>query len=223
MQELQLSHEFQKTLDELDKLSREHLLYFRLEVGRLLLEQFYAGDITAYKSQDPFKPNGFVQFTKACGGQLAEIGLSESLLRQCMLGHAVVKGLPVHTAKKLVFSQVLALTSVQDAQTRVLLAEAAVENRWTSVQLRDAVKAQKKGKWIDGDLKMPGMQPPKQTPRLVAPQAGRLVAQAEKWAKQIADWKKQWKKIHKGKVSAVQAERLKTAVAALKAALVGLR
>lgn len=40
--DLQIPDEFADTLHKLEKLSRNHLLFFRLEVGKLLLEQFLA-------------------------------------------------------------------------------------------------------------------------------------------------------------------------------------
>lgn len=109
------------------------------------------------------------------------------MLRQCIVAHIVVKTLPPPTAAKLALTQVVELTKVPDTATRNLLAQAAVENHWTTRELKGAVEAQRAGKWIDSDKKTPGLQPPeptdKQAPQYSAenrPQAGRVVAKFER-------------------------------------------
>jgi len=39
---------FETILDELEQLSREHLLYYRVQVGDTLLRHFYQGDAAEY-------------------------------------------------------------------------------------------------------------------------------------------------------------------------------
>ena len=114
MTELQIPNEFSAALQQLDKLSRNHLLYFRLEVGKLLLTESYDGAVAAYHSQDPAKPHKFNQFISTSAQDLQEIGLAGQVLRQCIVAHIVVKALPPPTWAKLQFSQVVELTRVAD-------------------------------------------------------------------------------------------------------------
>ena len=227
---LQIPDEFADTLHKLDKLSRNHLLFFRLEVGKLLLAQFFGDDVAAYQSQDPDKPQSFVAFASACAEHLADIGLSEKVLRQCIVAHIVMKSLPPPTAAKLAFTQVLELTRVDDTATRSVLAQAAVENHWTTRELKGAVDAQRAGKWIDGDLKTPGLQPPepttKQEPQYDAshpPQAGRVVARIEKALADFEEIEAQWKLVDGVKLSDLQKGRVLKAVAGLEEKLKGVK
>ena len=79
-----------------------------------------------------------------------------------MVAHITVAGLPAATAEKLAFAHVVALVRVSDAATRGVLAHAAVENGWTSRQLKDAAAAVGAGEWIDGNPHTPGLPPPRQ-------------------------------------------------------------
>lgn len=194
MNNLTVPDQYADTLHKLDQLSRNHLLFFRLEVGKLLLAQFFNGDPAAYLSKDSNKPQSFNNFIATCAVHLGDIGLSEAVVRQCIVAHLVVQSLPPLTANKLPFSQVLELTKVEDTATRGLLAHAAVENHWTTRDLRGAVDAARAGIWIDGDLKTPGLQPPQSVPHSPGaqppplphyseanrPQAGRVVARFER-------------------------------------------
>ena len=84
----ELTPDYNATMERLAALSRNHLLFFRLEVGRLLLEDFFGGEAEAYQSQDPKKAGGsFYGFVESCGEELREIGLGEPVLRQCIQAH----------------------------------------------------------------------------------------------------------------------------------------
>lgn len=219
---LQIPEEFSETLDQLTHLSRNHLLFFRLEVGKLLLQQFFGGDAAAYQSFDPTKPQGFGQFTATCAEQLADIGLGEQVLRQCIVAHIVVKSLPHATVAKLGFTQVVELTRVPDAATRSLLAQASAENNWTGKQLKGAIEAAKAKKWIDVDPKTPGLQPPEPTPKhppeysaANPPHAGRVVARFERTVEDFKELTAQWDLVVAEKLSDGQKARVKAAVAEL--------
>lgn len=214
---------FEQTLHKLEKLSRNHLLFFRLEVGRLILDEFYAGDAVAYQLNDRTKPQRFQEFADACAEQLADIGLGEQVLRQCVVAHVVVRTLPVATVAQLGFSQVVELTRVPDPATRSLLAQATVENGWTARQLRGAAEAAKAGLWIDGDLSQPGLQPP--DVRDVPPESakvlplGRVVSRFERTVADFDELVGHWQAAAGEKLSKVQRERVRKALAELEARL----
>lgn len=216
-----MPNDFSEMLKQLDELSRNHLLYFRLEVGKLLLQEFYDGDFAAYTNPDHNKPQKFNEFTTTCAEQLAEIGLQEQVLRQCIVAHAVVKTLPEQTVAKLLFSQVVALTRVHDAATRGVLAQATVDNGWTSKQLLDAAKAANAGKWIDGDHKAPGLQPPLPPPVDGKVTVQRLLSRYEKALATVEVLAEQWKTTGLPNATKVQKGRAKDAAAKMKQAVFG--
>lgn len=185
MNQIEIPSKYADTLNKLDKLSRNHLLYFRLQVGELLLSEFFGGDAAAYLSHDPKKPQSFAEFVVTCAEHLADIGLSDSVARQCIVAHLVVKALPPLTVEKLTFTQVIELTKVEDSDTRELLAHAVVKNHWATKELRGAVQAVRAGKWIDGDAKTPGLQPP--LPKPSTPPHVQRGASAAGWARGGAD------------------------------------
>lgn len=188
MNNLTVPDQYADTLHKLDQLSRNHLLFFRLEVGKLLLAQFFNGDPAAYLSKDSNKPQSFNNFIATCAVHLGDIGLSEAVVRQCIVAHLVVQSLPPLTANKLPFSQVLELTKVEDTATRGLLAHAAVENHWTTRDLRGAVDAARAGIWIDGDLKTPGLQPPQSVPHSPGRNRHRCRITAKRIGRKLGGW-----------------------------------
>ena len=219
---LAIRQDFESTLQKLEKLSRNHLLFFRVEVGKLLLDQFFDGEAAAYQSHDPTKPQRFKEFTDACIDQLSDIGLGEQVLRQCLVAHIVVKTLPHATVVKLGFSQVIELTRVPDPATRRVLAQATVENGWTARQLKGAADAVKAGKWIDGDPGRPGLQAPLPTD-LQEPAAGqvkvlpaaRVVSRFEKAVEEFDTLALHWEAVSGEKLTEVQKGRVKKALAEL--------
>lgn len=220
--DLKIPTKFSNTLHKLQKLSRNHLLFFRLEVGKLMLGQFFDGDPAAYQSQDPAKPQSFNAFVSACSEDLADIGLSSGLLRQCIVAHLVVQALPAPTVAKLALTQVVELAKIEDAATRSVLAHATVENHWTTKELKGAVQAANAGKWIDADpkaqgLQAPGLQPPPiphydETHR---PHAGRVVARLERILAEFEEAMAQWALVDIEKVSDEHKARVEKALAGL--------
>lgn len=226
MNQIEFPAQYADTLHKLDKLSRNHLLFFRLEVGKLLLDEFFDGDTAAYVSRDPKKPQKFTEFVASCAEHLADIGLSDTVARQCIVAHLVVKSLPPLTVEKLTFTQVLELTKVEDSDTRELLAHAAVKHHWATKELKGAVEAARAGKWIDGDLKTPGLQPPPpkppEPPQYSAahpPQAGRVVARIERLVADFDDVGAEFLLVADEKLSEMQRERVRAAVVGLEAKL----
>ncbi|HNC94858.1 MAG TPA: hypothetical protein PKW90_01975 [Myxococcota bacterium] len=211
----------QATLARLHALSRNHLLFFRLEVGRLLLQDYFGGDPAAYHSQDPDKTQSFVGFLESCGEQLKEIGLGETVLRSCILAQAAVAALPPGTVERLLFSHIVELARVHDGATRSLLAQATIENQWSSRQLRDAAQAARAGLWIDGDP-APGLQPVAPEEGEKAPQLGRVVSRMERSAEDLEGLSGQWRQLAGKKLTSGQKNRVKEALSRLKAQIAEL-
>ena len=188
-----LPDDFAATLARLDRLSREHELMFRLGVGGLILEDFFAGSPDAYSSHDGTKPLRFSAFLAQCRAQLEELGLSEAVLRRCVVARIVVDSLPAGVADRLRVGHLTELAKVPDASTRAVLALASAENGWTTLQLRDAALAARAGRWIDGKPDVPGLQPPEPEPEPARkPQLGRVVTRYERAAADIKGLRQEW-------------------------------
>ena len=173
--------DFGPTLARLERLARDHFTLFRLGVGRLLLDDLFDGDGAAYLQRGAGKLQRFDAFLRQHGAQLAELGLGETTLRQCIVCRIVADGLPESVLERLRLRHLSVLAQVSDGATRSVLALASVENGWTSAQLRDAALAARAGRWIDGVPELPGLQPPQPEP-VAAPPAhlGRVVTRFER-------------------------------------------
>lgn len=219
MLSLESPPDFSHTLERLAQLSRNHLLFFRVEVGRLMLADFFENDPAAYRSQDPAKPHRLSDFLRLHGHFMRDLGLGESVLRQCIVAAIAVASLPPGTLEKLLFSHVVELARVADAAERNVLALATVENHWTSRQLRDAILSAEAGRWIDAQPEVPGLQPAAPAlPEKVMP-VGRVVTRFEKAAEELDDLGVQ---ISGRKVTGPQKARVRDALGRLKAKIIAL-
>jgi hypothetical protein len=228
------SPDFDALLVDLAKLSRNHLLFFRIEVGRRLSKSFYNNDVELYRSSHRQKDGAFRDFVSAKGVELADIGLSEQLLRQSLRVFFVVKDLPRALVAQLVYSHLVQLTAVDDDQTRSMLARATVENHWTGKALQSAIVAVREGRWPDGDPDQPGLQPEALAPAVVdaeaeaapdwkKPQPGRVVTRFERTAKDLSALMGQWRAVPVEKLTKAQTARVRTAVAELEAQVAELK
>lgn len=203
-------------LRDLDALSKNHLLYFRIEVGRSLAERFYAGDVKVYLAKIDEREGSLRRFCKEREKQLEDRGLSEAIVRQCLTAWLVVQELPPEVVRNLLFTHVVQLGRVGDTQTRRTLAQAVVDNRWDGQALKQAVLAVRAGKWIDADPKAEGFQPPAPTPKPSgedkAPQPGRVVNRFEKTAEEIEALAGQWESVAVEKLTKLQKERVRDAI-----------
>jgi hypothetical protein len=66
---------FEDILDELETLAREHLLFYRVQVGSLPLRHFWADDAAAFSSHNPHKNARFELFFEKCEEALTRYGL----------------------------------------------------------------------------------------------------------------------------------------------------
>lgn len=217
------TNEFSDVLDDLHRLSRAHILAFRLEVGTLLLDRFYGGSIEEYRSQDPFKSASFQRFVTERHDDLREFGLAESSLRNCILARHIFDGLPPAVKDSVKFSHLVELTRVQDPMLRARLAMSSLQNGWRVTELKTAVASAKAGTWYDTDPSTPGTQPPPPQP---LPEhglsIGRLIARAEKWNIDFDAWSEDWNALDLAWLSPPRRTRMLTAVALLRSKLAGL-
>lgn len=215
--------DFGATLARLERLSRDHLLLYRLGVGRLLLDDLFDGDAAAYLDRDRTKPQRFEAFLRQHGPELVELGLGEATLRQCIVCRIVADGLPEGVLERLRLKHLAALAQVADGATRNVLALASAENGWSSAQLRDAVLAARAGRWIDGQPGVAGLQPPSPAPA-PAPKAqlGRVVTRFERTVTDFDDVAAQWATVTRKPTRAERA-RMAAALEALEARVAAMR
>ena len=218
--------EFCGILADLRQLSRSRALGYYIEVGDLLLQHFYGGQATAYLDKDPTKAASFGNFATSCRDELAVFGLSADRLRECIRARIVFDTLSVEARERMDLSHVLELTRVKDPTLRSRLAKAAVDERWTVLALREAVRAAKLGAWYDTDAEVEGVQPPPPAKRGLSP--ARLVTRAERLVPELEGLVEAWQGADLARLSkarkvrmGVALDELEARVALLRARLVG--
>ncbi len=221
MQELQpaiVQSEFAELIRALKALSDQHDKTFRLEVGQLILQRLYSGDVVLAQSRDRTKPAKFVDFVAMHAEDIAQLNLSEPLLRRCMQVRICYDQLPLGVRDTLGYSALLAISRVAEPHDRARLAMAAVQQGWTVQRTKEAVALADQHRVWDADSEEEGLQLPEPgpAPRL---QPGRLVARTEKWSEAIELWQAEFAQVDVAKLSKAQVERLKAALAAAKARL----
>lgn len=210
--------EFTNVLDELRSLTRDHLLVYRVEVGRVLLERFFGGNSAAYLDMDSTKEQRFSRFVGACAAELTAFSLGERTLRNCIRTSIVFHTLPPAAREQLAYSQIVELTRIGDPTLRSRLAVASLAGEWTVLELKEAIGEAKAGIWYDNDDATPGTQPPPLPPPAAkaAQQPGRLVTRAEKWLDEIDTWSGLWASVDPAKLSRSQHMRVQATVLALR-------
>jgi predicted component of type VI protein secretion system len=200
-------------LHRLQALAIGHLLHFRVEVGRAVIEEL--------------GPDGPTPDVRAFANQhresLAELGLSEGLLRQCVRAHQVLSALPEPVRPALRLSQVVELGRVDDPAARAPLAQMAVDEGWSTRELRAAVDRVRAGMWVDASP-APGLQPePPPAPAAEAEPprvlAGHLVSKIERRTGDVREQLGLIERIDPTKLSAPHRERLGRALDELEADL----
>jgi hypothetical protein len=219
---------FDQLIARLHALSHNHLLYFRIEVGRAVLEELYDGDVAALRDNSPNKPRSLRDFARVHAGRLADLGLNELLLRKSIDAHLVVAHLPEEVVRKLVFTHVVQLAQIDDTATRLVLARAAAENGWSGAELQDAMARISAGLWIDADPATPGLQPtapgvaPPPEPEKKLP-PGRVVSRVEKGAAAFAATTAQWDDLPVEALTAAQRARVERALDEAEARISAMR
>ncbi len=205
-------------LDQLRLLSRDMLLAFRLQVGKILLDRFYDGDIREYRNTFASKDTSFAAFVRTCPSELTDLGLGGQVARQCINARVTYDMLPASVRDGLLFSHVVELARLEDPTTRARLAMDTTQQKWSVEQLKDAIGQLTIGNYYDTDSAAPGTQPPepKAEPEKKA-QPGRLVARLERAVEDLDVWQAEWQAADTGKLRGPQRERFKKALADLKA------
>ena len=214
---------FEDILDELERLAREHLLFFRVQVGNVLLQHFWGGDPVAFSSRDSTKDARFELFFEKCEEALARYGLSKAQARTSIRASVVVRTLPPAVAERLFLSQVLELARLRDPTERAKVAGAAIASDWSVKQLRDVVSAVRAGLPMDADEAMPGVQVVEVARDERLPVPGRMVTRAEKLVGDVESWTAAWERVDLSKLRDGQRKRLEVAATALEARVVALR
>lgn len=216
--------EFSDLIAELQRLSRDLLLAFRITVGKMILDHFFEGSAHTYTDRSHTKDQKFAAFLAECGADLADLGLREQTLRNCVRARITYDTLPPAVREKLKLSQVVELTRVGDPTTRARLAHSTVSESWTVNQLKNAIVQAKIGNFYDTDAATPGTQPPPSKP-VDEPkyQAGRLISQLVKASRELAEWQRAWQSIDLSKLRASQKKDLKAAVMALQQRIAALQ
>lgn len=210
--------EYADLLADLQRLSRNLLLAFRLEVGQLLLDRFFAGDGRAYASRNPLKEQSFRAFTQACHDDLALLGLGDQTLANCIRARLTWNTLPPGVREQLRFSHVVELTRVGDPTARARLAQYSLQRGWSVDALKGAIEQHKAGNFYDTDPAPPGTQPPrpKELPHKGVA-AGRLITRLEKASAGLQAWHADWQGVDAQKLRGAERKRCAAALAALKA------
>jgi len=218
IQPVKTKQDYADTLAELGHLSRFLLLTFRLEVGGVMLRRDFGGSARAFRDHNPDKVASFNEFCTVCADELAALGLSATVLRQCILARIAWDGLPAGVRESLKFNHVVSLARVGEPTMRARLAFDATSRGWSVAQLDDAIRRAADGRYYDTDPDIPGTQPPPAPP---APergyQPGRLVNQLVKAGAELQAWRAAWATVAGKKLRGPQRKRVIAAVAALKA------
>jgi hypothetical protein len=106
---------------------------------------------------------------------------------------------------------------VDDPSTRRTLAQAALDNKWRTDAMKNAVLAVRAGRWIDGNPDEPGLQPPDPkadaaaatgaTPTGKPLAAGRVVSRVEKAASEGDALLAEWAQLDQKKLTKLQKAR----------------
>jgi hypothetical protein len=225
---------FDAIVERLEHLTTAHALAHRLQVGQVLLDAFYDGDLHAYQSRAPDKAVRLEEFLRERQEVLAQLGLSGRLLRQCVRAYAVWRTLPPLARAGLRLGQLALLTRLADPSARAAVAVAALRHGWTQRQLTDAVDTVRGGGALDegtiasiedsGGVAAGGEAAAAPAP---APkgsrQPGRLVSEAERWSQAVQGWQERWATVDAEKLRPAQRRRVLEAAVRLERQVVALR
>ncbi|MFM2243966.1 MAG: hypothetical protein RL071_40 [Pseudomonadota bacterium] len=202
--------DFDTLLGVLTQLSRKHLLSFRIEVGRAVAAALFAGEPAAFRDHAWNKEGSLRRFAADRREALADLGLSEATLRQCVRAWFVARELPPCVLDGLVLNHLNLLAQVEDRERRALLAQMVVDHGLSGLALHELVRALKTGV-MPGDEPRGGEAPP-----LRRPQPGRVVTRFERTSEELDGLIGAWAQVPAEKRTEAQVARVKAAVAGWK-------
>jgi hypothetical protein len=144
-----LDQRLDAVLDRLAQLGRDALLRYALEVGQLLVNNFFDGSIESYYDRNSHKHNSFNALLERRERELAALGLSGTTLRSYIRVWDAWRVMPHAIREDLQLSQIRVLTSLHDPGLRHELAAVAVERGWTVRELAAAVAEEREGQSPD--------------------------------------------------------------------------
>lgn len=220
-----IPNSYEDILDAIEAICRDHLLAYRVELGRLLLDQFWHGDAHAFSRRATPEEARFEDFFASSHDELQRYGISQRQARDSVRVAIVVATLPATLSTRVGVGQVLELTRLHDPSARARVMLAALEHNWSTAQMRDAV---------DVAMAMPDADAAALAAAVAAdadagddadaspPAAGRMVARAERLARDVADWSATWRQVDASRLRGGQRQRLQAARAALKSQVAAL-
>ncbi len=126
----------------LETLGRYAQLRHALEVGQLLVDTFFGGDVEAYFDRSSSKGRSFNSLVARRSEALARLGLSAATLRGYIKVWNCWQQLPADQRKGLQLSHFRQLAQLGDASSREQLAAQSRQQGWSVRELSRAVKAE---------------------------------------------------------------------------------
>lgn len=219
---------FDRLVGALEQLVQDHLLFFRVQAGRVVATELYGGDVATMREQLRRRDGLLAAFVQAHPERLDNVGLSEELLRQSLHAWAVVQLLDDEIVRGLRYTHVLELARVDDDPTRAMLARATVENGWSRAALKAAIQEVRAGQWPDRQPDVPGLQPTpaaEEAPEVVERPAlapGRVVTRFEKTADDLDELADHWEGVDPAALAPAQRRRAQVALRRLRERVVAL-
>jgi hypothetical protein len=137
--------QFDATIAYLRELSRAALLQYAVTVGKYLVDEYFAGDVTTYFDRSRYKASSFAALLETRAADLTELGLSGSTLRNYIGAWDVWRQLPEAVHTKLDLVDLYQLAAVKEPAARTELATAAVTQNWGVRRLHTAVQTWQEG------------------------------------------------------------------------------
>ncbi|MBI5610016.1 MAG: hypothetical protein HY902_14170 [Deltaproteobacteria bacterium] len=217
-QTMMVQSEYQDVVQTLQALTAQHERTYRLKVGELILDRFFAGDPGRFGSRDRTKDQKFADFLATHAAEVAALDLSEHTLRRCVRVKICYDSLPAGLRDQLAWSATLAISAIPEVNLRARIATAAVAEQWPLGKVRDVVAQALDNRVWDADPSTPGLQLPEPKPEPPL-QPGRLVTRTEKWVEEIRAWHQEFAQVDAAKLSQPQVARMRAAVVAVRAEL----
>jgi len=139
---LQIAQQFDHVIEQLHGLCGNALRHLALAVGRVVIEEFFAGKEEGFLDRSRYKETRFADFLAYKREQLEAMGLAERTLRTYVHAWIVWRTLPPQVQEEANLASLQELSRVKDPMARVQLAVAAQREHWSVRELRAEIEAQ---------------------------------------------------------------------------------